>query len=144
MTIAVGDSKNLGFFIEAVIVAGYAWNSSPIDGTDIIRSIPAIGRELKFPIDIFSASFPLLTSNQADSVVKYLCLTHSSKHSATEILKRLIEDRRTVYHDRINNHRNIVSFVVGDVVMARREVQSNTSINKVGNCAIRYGDLSLL
>ena len=49
-----------------------------------------------------------------------------------------------MYRERINNHRNIVSFVVGDVVMARREVQSNTLINKVGNCAIRYGDLSPL
>ena len=35
--------KKIGYFTEAGIVAGYAWNSAPIDGTDIIRSIPAIG-----------------------------------------------------------------------------------------------------
>jgi len=29
---------------------GYAWNISPIDGTNILRSIPAIGRELRFPL----------------------------------------------------------------------------------------------
>ena len=28
----------------------YVWNASPIDGTDIIRSFPAIDRELKYPI----------------------------------------------------------------------------------------------
>ena len=132
VTITVGDSKTLGCFTEAGIVAGYAWNSTPIDGTDIIRSIPTIGRELKFPIDISSTSLPPLISNQTDSVVKYLRLTDSSNHFATEILKIFIEDRRTVHHERINNHQNIVSFVVGDIVMARREVQNNMSINNVG------------
>ena len=31
-------------FVEAAMVLAYAWNASPIDGTGIIRSIPAIGR----------------------------------------------------------------------------------------------------
>ena len=35
-------------FVEAAMVLAYAWNASPIDGTGIIRSIPAIGRELNF------------------------------------------------------------------------------------------------
>ena len=32
------------------IAAEYNWNSVPIDGTDILRSIPAIGQELHFPL----------------------------------------------------------------------------------------------
>ena len=132
VTIAIEDRKKFGCFTEAGIVAGYAWNSAPIDGTDIIRSIPAISRKLRFPIDISSVTLPQLTTNQADSVVNYLRLTDSSKHFASEILKILIEDRCTVHRERINNQRNIVSFDVGDVVMARREVQSNKSTNKVG------------
>ena len=43
-----------------------------------------------------------------------------------------IEDRRTVHRERINNQHNIVSSDVGDVLLARREVQSNKSTNKVG------------
>ena len=39
------------FFVLVGIATGYAWNSAPIDGTDNIRSIPAVGRELHFPID---------------------------------------------------------------------------------------------
>ena len=122
VTIAVGDEKTFGCFTEAGIVAGYAWNSAHIDGTNINRSILAIGRELKFPINISSASLSPLTSNQADSVVKYLRLIDSSKHFASEILKILIENRRTVHRERINNYRNIVLLVVGDVVKARRKV----------------------
>ena len=132
VTIAVEDRKTLGCFTEVGIVAGYAWNSAPIDGTDIIRSIPAIGRELRFHIDISSVTLPQLTTNQVDSIVNYIRLTDSSKHLVTDILKLSIEDRRTVHRERINNQYNIVSFDVGDVLLARREVQSNKSTNKVG------------
>ena len=33
-------------FVECGMLSVYAWNASPIDGMDIIRSVPAIGREL--------------------------------------------------------------------------------------------------
>ena len=46
--IASNDRDTLDYFVEVGISAGYAWNSDPIDGTYIIRSIPAIGRELPF------------------------------------------------------------------------------------------------
>ena len=39
-------------FVPAGVAAEYAWNSAPIDGTDILRSTVAIGRESRFPIDI--------------------------------------------------------------------------------------------
>ena len=125
VTIAVGDRRTLGSFAEASFVAGYAWHSAPIDGTDIIRSILAIGCELKVPFDVSLDALQQLTTNQADSVVKYLCLTDSSNYFATKILKILIEDRRADHRDRINNHRNIFSFAFSDVVMARREVYSD-------------------
>ena len=141
VTIADEDSRTLGCFTEAGIVAAYAWNIANIDDTDIIRSIPAIDRESKFSIDISSASLPPLNTNQADSVVKYLRLADSSKHFATEILKILIEDHHTVHRESINNHRNIVLFVVGGDVMARRKVQSN----KVGNpCYQVWGPFAIV
>jgi len=52
VTIAASDRDTLDCFVEAGISAGYAWNSAPVDDIDIIRSIPAIGRELRFPLDI--------------------------------------------------------------------------------------------
>ena len=58
VAIAAGDRGTLDCFVEAGIAAGYAWNSVPIDGTGIIRSIPAIGRELRFPLDISMPSLP--------------------------------------------------------------------------------------
>jgi hypothetical protein len=40
--------------LEAILLLIYAWNSSPILGTDISRSLVAVRRKFSFPID-FSA-----------------------------------------------------------------------------------------
>ena len=48
--IAAEDRGTNNIFVAAGVAVGYAWNSSPIDGTDIIRSVPTIGRELRFPL----------------------------------------------------------------------------------------------
>ena len=128
VTIASNDRDTLDCFVEAGISAGYAWNSAPIDGTDIIRSIPAIGRELRFPLDISLASLPKLTDNQANSVLEYLRLTDKDKIFATEILKILVEDRRTAHRDRINNNWNIVtvtsSWLVVKFLAIKRSIES--------------------
>ena len=47
--------------VPAEIVAGYSWNSAPIDGTDMLRSIVAIGSVFRFPIDIHLSALPQLT-----------------------------------------------------------------------------------
>jgi hypothetical protein len=40
-----------GFYIPAIALAAFAWNSAPINGTDIVRSVPAVSPEFKFPFD---------------------------------------------------------------------------------------------
>ena len=44
VTIATEDRGTNDIFVPVGIATGYAWNSAPIDDTDILRSIPAIGR----------------------------------------------------------------------------------------------------
>ena len=45
-------------------------NSSPIDETDTIRNIPAIGRELRFPIDINFNALPEMTRNNGHACIR--------------------------------------------------------------------------
>ncbi len=52
VTIASSDRGTPLVWVEAAMIATYAWNCSPIDGTDVVRSIPAMGREFKFPFDV--------------------------------------------------------------------------------------------
>ena len=58
VTITLKDRKSNDIFVQAGIVAGYACNNAPIDGTDVLRSTVAIGREFMFPIDINVSALP--------------------------------------------------------------------------------------
>ena len=131
VTIAAEDRGTNDIFVPAGIAAGYAWNSSPIDGTDILRSIPAIGRELHFPININLSALPKLAHNSGQAAMDFFQLTESSRHFSSSILKILIEDRRTSHAERINNNRNIVVLEPGDIVIARTAIQSNKQKEKV-------------
>ena len=52
ITIAAEDRGTNDVFVASGDLAGYVWNASPIYRTNIIRSVPAIGRELYFHLDI--------------------------------------------------------------------------------------------
>ena len=83
------DTGTNDVLVDVGGTAGYAWNISPIDETDILRSVLIIGRKLHFPLDInFSALFALV-SNNVESVVSYLRLTYSNRFFASVILESL-------------------------------------------------------
>ena len=90
MTIASNDRDTVSNFVETRITVAYAWNSDPIDGTAIIRSIPAIGRGLTFLLHINLTPLSTLSQNHADSAAQYPYLTYSSRKFATFIRNSLI------------------------------------------------------
>jgi hypothetical protein len=51
--------------LEALLLLLYAWNSCPVPGTDISRSLVAVGREFAFPIDFLHSKHIELTSSPA-------------------------------------------------------------------------------
>ena len=125
------DRQSNDVFVPAGIAAAHAWNSAPINGTDILRSTVAIGQEFRFTIDIHLSALPQITQNNAQSAVDFLWLTDSNCRFSSTILKILIEDRRDAHAERVNNNKNIVNLVVGDIAMARTAVHSDASSNKV-------------
>jgi len=52
-------------FVEVAMATSYAWNPSLVEGADIIRSMPAIGRELRFPLDINLTETPVVIDSQS-------------------------------------------------------------------------------
>ena len=68
------------------MIAAYAWNGMPIEGSDIMRCILAIGRALHFPIDVVLA--PLLTHivGVAQSVVSYIHHINKNTRFTTDIV----------------------------------------------------------
>ena len=57
-TINTADKQSFHQWHQGVMFALYAWNAGPIDGTDIPRSVAAIGREFPFPIDLTNGATP--------------------------------------------------------------------------------------
>ena len=90
-----------------------------------------IRRELRFSLEIDISALPTLVTNNANSVISYLCLTDTNRHFAAAILKILIEDRRDTHAERINNNIHIVSMRPGDLVMVQTTVQSDKIKDKV-------------
>ena len=58
VTIAMEDRQNNDVFVPAGIATEYAWNIAPIDETDMLRSTVAIGRKVRFFIDINLSALP--------------------------------------------------------------------------------------
>lgn len=119
VTIAAEDRGTNNLFLSTGVTAGYASNSVPIDGIDILRSVPAIGRKVHFPLKMsitFDAA-PKFIQNNAQAVLDYLKLTASNRYFSS-ILKILIEDRQSVYAERIKSFFNLLILTVSDIVMA--------------------------
>ena len=118
--------------LEGILMALYAWNSAPVVGTDISRSLLVVGREFQFPIDFSADEHHILTSNSAK--------THSYAASQADLLtysravaQELIHHHRAYHREYVNSRRpNPRLYTVGDVVFARRAVKSIASRGLVG------------
>jgi hypothetical protein len=109
VTLATNDRDNIAeVYIPASALACYACNSSPIDGTYIVRSVPAVGREFRFPFDFEYVPSPTLMDDSAGAVHRYLSLAGSNGTFAAEVLKLLLEEKRMVAREKINEGRHQV------------------------------------
>ena len=137
LTIHANDRATNQVFIETSECAAYAWNSSAIDGTDIIRSVAALGREFKFPLDINLGSTPLPVDSDVFAVHSFLRLAQTDSQFAMETLRLLTEERRTYHRERINGLRSQQLFELNDVVMVSVQVQSNIDTDRVAKLSYR-------
>jgi len=51
LKIMCNERDSVRVALEAILLLLYAWNSCPVPGTDISRSLVAVSREFTFPID---------------------------------------------------------------------------------------------
>ena len=119
-------------FVENCKTSQYAWNSAPIDDTDIPRSLAAVGRHFKFPLDVKLSPNPTLNDEDQSALYIYLRDVSIDSNFASSVLQVLIEERRTAHRDRWNSNRAAKSFHVGDVVKAHVQVNSNLNKGVVG------------
>jgi hypothetical protein len=104
VAIAANDrGSNKKVVVEAAHTSAYAWNSSTIDRTDIIRSVPAVGRPFCFPFDLSFSDPPTPSSNEAQEVNNFLCHSSSTSHFAQQVLCILTKDHRAAHRARVSD-----------------------------------------
>jgi hypothetical protein len=116
---------------EAILLLLYAWNSCPVPGTDISRSLVAVGREFAFPIDYSSGKHWELTSSPS-TVVTYSKELATRLSACREVAELLVKEQRAYHRKLINARRpNPRVYSIGDIVFARRAVKSSSAKEQV-------------
>jgi hypothetical protein len=103
----------------------YAWNSTPIPGTDLSRCFVALGREFQFPIHFSADKHMELTSTPA-SVTSYSRDLATRLSALTEVAVLLVDKQRAYYREFINARRpDPEIYSIGDTVFTRRATHSS-------------------
>jgi hypothetical protein len=119
LKIMTNERESVRIALEAILLLLYAWNSCPIPGTDISRSLVAVGREFAFPIDYSTGkhwelvSSPSTVTTYSKDLAKRLAATR-------EVVKLLVKEHRDYHREFINANRpNPRIYAIGDIVFAR-------------------------
>jgi len=116
---------------EGILMALYAWNSSPVVGTDVSRSLLVTGREFHFPIDFSADQHAILTSNPS-RVQSFASEQATLLACGRAIARELIAHNRAYHREYINARRPAPRiYAVGDMVWACRSVRSNKQRGQV-------------
>ena len=138
LTIFCNERGSNRVALEGILMALYAWNSAPIVGTDISRSLVVVGREFSFPIDFSADRHHILTSNPA-KVSSFASEQASLLKACRLVATELVHQHRAYHREFINERRpNPRIYSVGDIVFVKRAVKSIKSRGLVGKLMNAY------
>ncbi len=89
--------------LEALLLLIYAWNSCPVPGTDISRSLVAAGHEFAFLIDFSMDKHRELTSSLPCTVESYSKDLAKRLFACQELAKLLISEHRAWHRELVNS-----------------------------------------
>jgi hypothetical protein len=123
---------------EGLQLCKYAWNSAPVVGTDISRSLVCVGREFKFPIEYTSAAHVNLSLDPS-ATTSFAQVQETVLSQSREIFRILIHEHRAWHREYINSSRpDPLIYEVNDLVFARRSVRSDRNKGRVGKIMIKH------
>jgi hypothetical protein len=138
LTIMCNERDTVRVPLESLLLLLYAWNSCPVPGTDISRSLVAVGQEFAFPIDFSSSKHWQLMSSPAtvDTYSKQLAAQLSA---CPEVAELLVREQREWHRALFNSRRKDPRvYSPGDIVFARRATQSDISCRHVGKSEYKF------
>ena len=131
LKIMTNERDSVRVALKAILLLLYAWNSCPIPGTDISRSLVAVGCEFAFPINYSTNKHWELTSSPS-SIESYSQDLATRLSALREVAHLLVQEQQAYHRELINSRQTDPCFYsVGDVVFAQRAVHSNASKGRV-------------
>ncbi len=103
--IGAADAESYEKWAMNALFAAYAWNGSPVDGTDIIRSFAAKARTFHFPLDIQTGEEIARIPEQGEATIQHLETMFPLWFRQKELLKELTKDRREHHRELANKNK---------------------------------------
>jgi hypothetical protein len=111
-----------------VLFATYAWNASPIDGTDVTRSFAAKARTFRYPLDVQEDNNVIrIPTGEGESALAHVETMFPLWFQQKELLKILNNERRERHRKLKNQTRQERKFNPGELVIVRKQVRSKAS-----------------
>jgi hypothetical protein len=126
LRIMTNERNSTCIALEAILLLINAWNLCPVPGTDISRSMVAIGRKFTFPIDFSTGKHAKLysTPGTIESYSRELAIRLSSCREITDLL---VLEHQCRHRNLVNSRRhNPRIFSDGDIVFDCQAMCSNT------------------
>ena len=110
------------------LFAAYAWNGSPVDGTGIIRSFAAKARTFHFPLDVQMDDEVARIPQQGEArTIQHVETIFPLWFCQKELVKLLIDERRTKHREMANQSKKRRTFQPGDLVLVQKQVTSKAA-----------------
>jgi hypothetical protein len=118
------DTQSYEQWKMAALFASYAWNASPIDGLDVIRSFAAKARTFRFPLDTSMEGEEAGIPTEGEKTIEHLETMFPLWFRQKTLLKMLNEERRRRHRKMMNSGRKPRTFQPNDIVVVRKQVKS--------------------
>jgi hypothetical protein len=128
LRVMCNEHDSIRIALEAILLFLSAWNSCPVPGTDISRSLVAVGCEFAFPTINFSSGKHWELTSSASTVVSYSKELATRLSACRKVAELLVEEQRAYHCEYINARRpDPRIYSVGDIVFACRAVRSHAA-----------------
>jgi hypothetical protein len=130
-------SSNCGtplVLVEASMIATYAWNCSRIEGTDLVRNVPAMGQfKCHFNIALNAKGVPPIEplSKWSNSVLTYIQYTSNHINFALQVVKLVVDNHPQVHRKHVDHGCSSPHFSPDDLVLVHVQVNSKAKLHCV-------------
>jgi hypothetical protein len=132
LRIMTNERGTVHVVLESLLLLLYAWNSCPVPGMDISRSLVAVSQEFAFPIDYLSGKHWELTSSPT-MVESYSKDLAERLGTCCKIAMLLVGEQRDWHQELVNpRRRDPCIYSPGNIVFARCATHSDPVCGRVG------------